>query len=470
MCRAAELYEQVGDEPRRLAVRGHLGILRCQAGREAEGLTDAEASAEELMVVGDDEDRILGRLRLGVAYQTVERVDDALAAFGAAAEAAERIGSASLRGQAAMCFAQTYAGMGDEHWPTVVAYADQAVAAYSTLEPCGDLRNAQFLAARLHAAGGDLAEAYPLFGEAAKTEDPSLRGQALHLRGKVALDLGRAEQAGEALAEAIAALEAAGHPTGYAKVDFGAAGLMSERADAAADALEEAVAELPAGDEETNRARFLLARAYRALGQHDQALTLLEQVAEQCAKEGNQAGVGQMRAMSGDILDELDRDAQAAEQYTLAAEAMKDFPLEALANRRKAAVSWRWAGDLDRCLSVLAIADETAAGIDGDEPQTVWEKASLSYDAARILADTGRLSDAAPRAAEAAAGFRSLEATTEAAFATVLHGRLLADLGHVAKAEDLLTAALRDLPEDAVGPREDVESVLASIRPRTEPG
>ncbi|HEX6352088.1 tetratricopeptide repeat protein [Actinophytocola sp.] len=468
MLRAMELYEQVGDDVRRLVVRGHLGILRCEAGREAEGLADVEASAEGLMVVGDDEDRILGRVKLGYAYQLVGRVEEALAVFGAAVEEAERVGSAALAGQAAMCLAQTHARMGEEHAPAAVAYADQAVAAYATLEPCGDLRMAQFLAGQLHASGGDLDEAYPLFGEAAKAEAPELRGQALHLRGKVALDLGRAEEAGEALAGAIAALEAAGGPSAYAKVDFGAASLMSERADEAADALEEALAELPPDEEETNQARFLLARAYRALGQQDQALTLLEQVAEQCAKEGNEPGVGQMRAMSGDILDELDRDALAAEQYTLAAVAWHDFPLEELANRRKAAVSWRWAGDLDRCLPALAIADEVAAGIDGDEPHVVWEKASLSYDAARILADAGRLADAAPRAAEAAEGFRSLDATTESAFATVLHGRLLADLGHLAEAAGLLEAALRDLPEDATGPREDVESILAGIRARAE--
>ncbi len=465
LLRAIDLYARAGEDVRRLAARGHLGVLRCRVGRVDEGLADVETSAEGLVSAGDEEDRIAATLRLGFAYQLAGRVDEALAEFGAAAEAAERVASVPLAGQAAMCLAQTYAGMGDEHWPAAVEHADRAVAVYSSIEECGDLRKAQFFAGQLHAARGELAEAYTLFGEAAKVVAPSLRGHALHIQGKAALDLGRTEQARDILAEAVAALGSAGLLTGYAKVDLGAASLHAERADDAADALEEALAELvPVDEEEANRARFLLARAYRALGQHDQALTLLDQVAQLCAKEGNEPGVGQMRALSGEILDELDRDEQAAEQYTLAAEAFRGYPIEELVNRRRAAVSWRWAGDLERSLAALATADEVAAGIEGDEPQVVWERAVVAYDAARILADAGRPADAVPRAAAAVTGFRSLEATTEAAFATVLHGRLLADLGRVAEAEDLLSAALRELPEDATGPREDVAALLASIR------
>jgi tetratricopeptide (TPR) repeat protein len=307
-----------------------------------------------------------------------------------------------------------------------------------------------------------------VLGEAAKAEEPGVRGHALHIQGKAALDLGRVEDACEHFAGAVAALSLTPFPTAYAKVDLAAASLHVTRPDTAADVLEEALAELTrAGDEEeASRARFLLARAYRALGQHDQALTLLEQVAERCAEDGNPGGVGQMRTMAGDILDELDRDKLAAEQYTLAAEAWHeaDRPLDELVTRRRAAVSWRWAEELDRCLSALATAETLSVTLDAEDPTLAWERAMLAYDAARILADVGQPQDAVSRAADAVTRFRSLAATTEATFATLLHGRLLADLGRPAEAENLLTAALHDLPPDANEPREQVEALLSSIR------
>jgi tetratricopeptide (TPR) repeat protein len=470
MVRVAELFEQVGEPERRVAALSYVGLAWCRLGRVEEGLAEVVARTEEMKAVGDDKAQAVAHLRLGFVYQSVDRVDEALAAFGAAAELADRAGATEVIGDAALCLTRVYVDLGDGWHRIALVHADRAVAAYTTLEPGDNLREAQFHAGRLRAAAGELDQAYDLLGEAAKAQDPNARVLALHMRGKVALDLGRAGDARDNLAEALAEFGPGQHHAAYLKVDFAAASLTVERPDDAADALEEAVAELTSPDdaEELDRARFLLARAYRALDQDDQALELLDQVTERCVANGNQAGAGQMLAMAGDILDDLNRDEQAAEHYTRAADAYlaAELPLYALTNRRKAAMSWRWGYDSDRAMAALAIADEAAAGVPDGEPQVLWEKAMLAYDGARIIADAGRLADAVPRTAEAVAGLRSLDAAVEAAVATVFHGRLLAELDRAPEAEELLVAALRDLPPDASGHREEVEELLTAIRER----
>jgi tetratricopeptide (TPR) repeat protein len=471
LVRVAELFEQVGEHERRVAARAYVGLAWCREGRVEEGLAEVVARTEEMTAVGDEKAQAVQRLRLGFVYQSVDRVDEALAAFGAAADLADRAGATEVVGDAALCLTRVYVGMGEGWHRIALVHADRAVAAYATLEPRDNLREAQFHAGRLHAAAGELEAAYDLLGEAVKVRDPNARVVALHMKGKVALDLGRAGDARDALAEALAEFGPDQHHAAYLKVDFAAASLAVERPDDAADALEEAVAGLtsPEDGDELDRARFLLARAYRALDQDDQALELLDQVTERCVAGGNQAGAGQMLALAGDILDELNRDEQAAEHYTRAAEAYlaAEMPLYALANRRKAAMSWRWAYDGDRAMAALAAADEAAAAVPDGEPQVLWEKAMLAYDGARIIADAGRIADAVPRTAEAVAGLRSLDAAVEAAIATVFHGRLLAELDRAPEAEELLVAALRDLPPDESGHREEVEELLTAIRERT---
>lgn len=467
LTRAAELFGQAGRPVRQLGARSHLGLLWCVLGRAEDGTAEVAANTEQVMAVGDDEEKSAAQVRLGIVCQLTDRTDDALAAFASAASLGEQAGRADLVADAAARTAQSYAALGGEHWPNALEHVDRAVAGYLPLGPSGNLRQAQLLAGRLHAAAGHLDQAYELLGEAATAVDPAIQGPALHLRGQVAQDLDRAEDAYEHLASAVAVL---GGADPYAKVDLGAACLQVGRADEAADALEEAAPDLTrAGDENAaNRAKFLLARAYRTLEQHDQALALLEHVAASCVAAGNQAGAGQMHAMAGEILDQLDRDDQAAMRYTQAATAFHDaeLPLEEMANARSAAVSWRWAFETEQCLTALSAADDVAATVDSDEPAAVWQKAMLAYDGARILADLEQPADALDRVVTAIDGFRSLDATTEATVATVLHGRLLVDLDRGTEAEPLLEAALKELPEEAAGPRQEVESLLTTIRPR----
>jgi hypothetical protein len=166
--------------------------------------------------------------------------------------------------------------------------------------------------------------------------------------------------------------------------------------------------------------------------------------------------------MSGAILDELDRDDEAAEWFTAAADSFAEggVPVEALANRRRAAVSWWWCDEVDECLAALAVAAKLAAEIPDDAPAVTWQKALLSYDTARVFASVDRESEALDHAVAAAAGFRAVESMEEAAAVTVLRGRLLATLNRHDEARTVLTEVLPDLPDDT---REEVTALLATL-------
>jgi hypothetical protein len=99
-----------------------------------------------------------------------------------------------------------------------------------------------------------------------------------------------------------------------------------------------------------------------------------------------------------------------------------------------------------------------------EEPAVAWERAMLGYDGARILANLEQVLPALDRITTAACRFRSLEAPTEAAIADALHGRLLVNLQRSSEAETVLTAALAGLPQEATGPRGQIEALLSEIR------
>lgn len=464
--RAATLFGEVGDEVQLQGVHGRFGMLCCFTGASEKGLGLIEASVEALAGLGDPDAHARALNRLALGYQLASRPEDAFATWARAAEVAT---SDELLADIELDVAQCHATLGEEHLTDALAHAERSAELYQAIGPCGGLWLAQHLAGRLCAATGELDRAWELLGAAARTDDPDLRADTLHLRGRVGLDLGHVEETVLALSDAVADLLTIGSVTqaAYARVDLTAAALNAERFEEAADVAEEAIAELERVEDvdEAARARFLLARAYRELGHQEQALELLDQVSAHCSAQGNPAGVGQMSAMAGEILDRLDHDELAAERFTVAADsyAAVDVTLAELENRRRAAMSWRWAGETDRSLAALAAADETASRVDDDEPPAVWQLAMLNYDGARILAAADRPAAALERTGIAAGGFRSLGADVEAAMSDALHGRLLVDLGRPGEAEKFLRAALDALPDNASGPRAELEELLEEL-------
>ncbi len=457
--RAADLFAEAGDEPRRLAALGRIAVLHCVTGRGDE--TPLVEACAQMDRVGDVDQRISARLRLLSAMQGKNRNEEAAALLaGLDPLLAEATEPDTL---ALVAFERAKASGAIEDF-------DRAVELWRAVGPCNALCRAVLYAANARAQAGDLAGAYQAIGEALTASDPGLRGRAAHQRGRMALELDRAKDAYEALVDAIAALMAAEERVGvaYAQIDLAAACLGLDRPGELADSVEDALPVLVrvGDDDEVARARFLLAKAYRQLGRADQALELLDQVAEHCRSGGNQAGTGQMLAASAEVLDSLDRDAVAAQRFAAAADAyhQAEMALDELSCRRRCATSWLWAGSHDRAVDALGAADALAAQLGAAEPALVWEQAMLGYDGARVLANTERFGEALVRVAPVAERFRQLGALTEAAMSEALRGRLLVDLDRLAEAEQVLTEALAALPEELQGPRQQLAALLERIR------
>jgi tetratricopeptide (TPR) repeat protein len=459
--RAAELCAEAGDEPRRLAALSRIALLHCLTERGEQGYPRLVEASAEIDRIGTADQRLAARLRLLGALQGMHRHEEAAALLAGLdpllAEATEK----DLVAAVAFDRAKVSGTVED---------FDRAVALWREVGPCNALCRAVLFAANARARTGDLAGAYELVGEAMTATDPSLRGRAAHQRGRLALDLDRTKDAYDSLLDAIAALTAADEPVGvaYAQVDLAAACLGLDRPDDLADSVEDALPVLlKIGDEdELARARFLLAKAYRALRRGVPALELLDQVADHCRAGGNPAGTGQMLSASAEILDSLDRDAEAAQRFAEAADCYHEAELavDELSCRRRCATSWLWAGEHELAVEALGRADVLAAALGEGEPALVWEHAMLGYDGARVLANTERFGEALVRIAPVAERFRRLRAYTEAAMAEALRGRVLVDLDRLDEAEQVLTEALEALPAELPGPRQQLAALLERIR------
>jgi tetratricopeptide (TPR) repeat protein len=155
---------------------------------------------------------------------------------------------------------------------------------------------------------------------------------------------------------------------------------------------------------------------------------------------------------AGQVLYEIDRDAQAAQSFAQAADAYRSagHVLDELRARRWRAVSLRWAGEPEQSLTALGEADALAATLTGtEEPQVIWELGMLQYDAARVNIGAGLGDEALDRITGVAASFRGIEAFGEALQAELLHGELLLRLERATQAEPLLRAVLGAAPHDS---------------------
>jgi hypothetical protein len=161
-----------------------------------------------------------------------------------------------------------------------------------------------------------------------------------------------------------------------------------------------------------------------------------------------------MREEAGDVLYRLDRDAVAAERFAAAAEAFgaAGLLLDELRVRRRHALALRWSGDVDRAMAALAEADAAAAALPADvarQPQAIWERAMLGYDATKILIAGDRVDDALPRIVGVPHQLREIDAFGEAFLAELLLGELLLRMDRPVEAEPVLRGVLSGLPRDA---------------------
>lgn len=324
---------------------------------------------------------------------------------------------------------------------------------------------ARLLSARFRAGLGEREAAFAEASGIDAGTDRALAARVHQLRGQLAADLGRAEDAAIAFRASVNAFAASDLPVDAAvtRIDLALAYLNLDRPDEAAEAVEDAegVLERVGAEHELARGRYLLAQACRDLGREEQAVALYDVVVEHFAAVGNEPAAGQALESRAEVLDRLDRDAEAAAGFTAAAERyhVAGLPADELRTRRRAVLSWLWADEPGRAEDALAVAD----AVTGDGPEFAWEHALTGYDGARLLANLDRPAEALPRASAAAEALRDMGADAPAVAAEVLCGRLLRDLGKTADAREVLTAALSRLPEEAAAQRADVEALLEEL-------
>ncbi|WP_412541115.1 hypothetical protein R8Z50_00335 [Longispora sp. K20-0274] len=425
---AAALFAEAGDEVRHRSVLGRIALHRARAGDAAAQIVELSGGAEYITRHGTTEQAANAQSRLGLGLLFAGQPGEASAAFALAHELASQVDKDELTAVIAMYWSQTEANLGtEEGLRSGIEHAGRAIALTTSPEP--------------------------------------LAGARL-MRGNMLLHVGDPEAAVADFRAVLAGVP--GTPmAGAAGMELASCYLNTDRPDEAALAAEDAVPLLTrAGDREgAERATYILSKAYGQLGQADQALALLTELIDSCLAQGNLAGEAQLREESAEHLDGLDRDAAAAESFGAAAAAYQKMgaDLDELRTRRRAALSWQWAGEPQRAFDGLAEADAVAAKVPVEEPPQIWEHAMLGFDAARILANNDRPAEALERVTPVAEALVGIGAGYEAITADTMRGRLLLRVGRAAEAAVVLEAVLGALPEEAPQ-REHVRELLKEAR------
>ncbi|MWA06332.1 hypothetical protein F8568_039520 [Actinomadura sp. LD22] len=420
---ASRRFAELGQEDRRQRVLSRLGALRFELGDER-GLAEMAAAADHFAAgSGEDGAATAALLRLAGAHLDRDRPADALAALDRVVpdDAPDRAGELwFLRGRALL---QT----GDEDGADAALRRSLAEARASD-DPgtvaAPALLLAQVLARRPPAedGAGPAEETFALLDEVIGVlREPSpMRAIAHTERGLALLSAGRAADAVADLAEGVAAWTAEGFQERAVRlrVDLAAGYLEAGRHLEAAEAAEEALPGLDEGD--ARRCRLILAHAQKGMGEEDGADTFAS-LAETAVRDGEPGAAAHFLEEAAEILTNLDKDALAAERFGEAADAYAGAgdPQGAVRARRRAAMCHLWSGEPEKAVTTVEAA---RAALDAlpDGPPRVWETALVSYDQARILAQTGRPADAEAHASAAVDGFRSLEETGPADQAAAL--------------------------------------------------
>jgi tetratricopeptide (TPR) repeat protein len=449
---AERLFAEAGDDVGRQRVLARIGVALCETDRVEEGLPLLLAATDRLVADGPPARRATAVLRLAQAYLTLGQPDNALAAVERASALSpdptprdtaevgvERLWV--LRALGRLNEIQT-------DGPAVIELARASGAAPLIVR-------AHVVLASSHEMVGDPFTAGDLLTRAMEfAYDDDVARWLRQTRANILAETPRAAEVVDDLVEAVAERTAAGDAEGAARArhPLAIAYLTLGRLLDAAEVAEEELAALRDQDTDPTPVRYLLSTIYQGLGQPDEAIAQLEAIAATCVASGNRAGEAQMAQEVGDLLSRLDRDEQAAQRYQAAAALYHELgrPLDELANRRRHTISTFWGHGPTDAVTALAAADELAASLpDEHGPRLVWERATLSYDAARILWAAERPDEATDRIRRSVEGFRAIDAGGQAFAAETLQADLLLAGGDATGAEAAARRALAERPDDA---------------------
>lgn len=479
---AVDGYRSAGDELRANVALGRLGVLLCLTGRGEEGLPLVAASRDYVLEHGSPPRRAGALSRSGIALVAVGRPNEALAEFDRAAVEAEAAGDPHLSADIALRRAHCLAGLNRPE-----EFRDAAERARLLHRPLGGdglavaclLYGTSFDPRRPDEGERALA-AFDEAVDAAPTGRSSIEPRLARARALCALD--RPAEAIDDFVEVVALCTQLEVTDGsaFGRLELAEAYRLAGRALEAAEVGEEALTGLTSLEavQAADRCRYLLASAYRDLGEDDAALAMLDTLAANLDGYDNLPARGQMHEEAAELLYKVDRDAQAADRFLAAAEAFAaaGLPLDELRARRRYAMALRWAGDIDAAVVALAGADavaatlptETATALPAEavtalpteaagtlpaeaagDTDTLWETAMLGYDAAKILIAAERLEEALARIGEVPRRLRAIDAFGEAFMAELLLGEVLLRMDRPTDAEPVLRRVLGGLPRDA---------------------
>ncbi|GAA3238362.1 tetratricopeptide repeat protein [Dactylosporangium siamense] len=455
---AAAGYRTLGDELAALVAEARAILAPDAEERQEEVLAELTTVTERIVAIGDADARAEARLRLEYPLLALDRLDDALAAVDRAiAEEPPRPAlRAELAGRRARCLLvlerfEAGGGAAADCREQYGRLGDPPPVALAALIHGHALANLEQFDAAVKAFDAALG--------AAVERDPRL--SALVGRARARLAGGQPAEAVDDLVEAIADHVAHGEdaPAAILRFDLASAYDQAGQPLDAAEAAESAIDVLDriGAQDHADQTRYLLSRIYRELDEPDQALALLETLADNLDGFDNLQSRGRMLQEAAQLLYRVDRDAQAAGKFAAAAAAFKAAGSKAsgavqaeLYCRRMRALALRWAGSVEDSLAALAEADalvaELALTVEASEAWLVWHRAMLDCDGARVHLGAGQGDEALVRIQGAARALRGIGAFGDALEADLLHAELLMRSGEPATAEPLLRSVLGTAP------------------------
>lgn len=332
---------------------------------------------------------------------------------------------------------------------------------------------------------GDHTGAIAAFEEAAAVaEDPELRRSARANAGFMLVTTERAGEFVDDIVEHVCLMEAHGEPGAAAytrhrlALALGTLGRFTEAAEVGEEALSWFLAQRdPEHTEIIVELRDILSRTYAQLGEVHVAVGQLDALLELVGGVERLPYRGDVLERAGELLWQVDRDAEAADRFDAAAAAygQADLALATVHARRRQVMALFHAGRRDESIALaqqLAELIEVTEVPDEQQPGFTWERAMAGYEAAQVLSNNDRPDHetALARVAPAAELLRSIGAFEEAALAELRHGQVLLVSGRTAAGQERLRRAYDALPTGH-GARRDAAAWLArALDEQGDPG
>jgi tetratricopeptide (TPR) repeat protein len=441
-------------------------MVRCVLGDAETGLPLVERDLAVQEELGDPVFRTRARARFAMALVTQGRYADGVAAQDRALAAASEAGDARMVARNLARKARYLVAL-HRHADAEAACAE-ALEFYREHGPAGSLAEVNLLYAQI---AQDPEKVVAACTEVLDVGDPAHAMDARSSRGYALLRLNRPADAVPDLVEWVALCAERGDDDAgaFARLELARAYQGSGRSAEAAEVAEEAVIWLDRGGhtQAADDARLLSAATYRALGANEDALARYNELVDRLAD--NPAGRGQIQEYAADLLFRVDRDAEAAERFGLAAADLRaaEDPLGEVRALRRRVLALRWAGEPEAALETAGLARERHTSLP-EEPPVIWERAMLGYETAMVLTGTDKPADALPHLDGVAERLRGIGATANADEAEFLQAQAMLNAGRPVEAEALLRRLLDGLAadDDLRGP---VREVLDAVeRPGRE--